>query len=122
MGACGALFGFLAVLAAALGAHLLKGRMDAQQLQWFTIAHQLLLFHGLALMGLALHQLHWQRVRPLILHWVGLAFIAGSMLFCGSLLALALGAPRGVSILAPLGGTLLLSGWLLWTWAWKRLA
>jgi uncharacterized membrane protein YgdD (TMEM256/DUF423 family) len=121
MGVCAAAFGFLAIVAAALGAHLLKGRMDAQQLQWFATANQILMFQSLALLVLALQQLFWQRTRPLILRWVGLAFVGGCLLFCGSLFALALGAPRGLAMLAPIGGTLLMAGWLLWLWAWKRL-
>lgn len=121
MGALGALMGFLAILAAALGAHLLKARLDAQHLEWFATATQVLQFQALALLVLALTQLHWQRQRPLVLHWVGLAFAAGSLLFCGSLYALALGAPRGTAVLAPIGGTLLLAGWLLWAWSWRRL-
>lgn len=121
MGALGALFGFVAIAAAALGAHLLKARLDAGQMAWFGMATQMLQFQALALLVLGLQQLHWQRQRPLILHWVGLAFVLGGLLFCGSLYALALGAPKGVAMLAPFGGTLLLAGWLLWIWSWKRL-
>ena len=120
MGALAACFGFLAVLAAALGSHLLAGQLDAKHLDWFDTANRILMFQSLALIGVALHQ-RLQRQRPLILRWIGLAFSIGSLLFCGSLFGLALGAPRSVAHLAPIGGMLLMLGWLLWAWAWKRL-
>jgi uncharacterized membrane protein YgdD (TMEM256/DUF423 family) len=44
-------------------------------------------------------------------------FLTGSLLFSGSLYALALGAPRLVGILTPFGGVLFLGGWLVLAWA-----
>ena len=120
VGSLAAFFGFLGVLAAALGAHLLGKRLDVQQLGWFDTATRMLLFHALALIGVALH-LKQQRQRPLILHWIAMGMVLGVLLFCGSLFALALGAPRGFAHLAPIGGASLMLSWLLWAWAWRRL-
>jgi len=44
-------------------------------------------------------------------------FLAGSVLFSGSLYALALGAPRLVGIVTPFGGLLFLAGWATLAWA-----
>ena len=47
------------------------------------------------------------------LAWAGLAFAAGTLLFSGSLYALALSGVRALGAITPLGGVLLLGGWLL---------
>ena len=44
-------------------------------------------------------------------------FLAGTVLFCGSLYALALGAPRLTGAVTPLGGLLFLTGWSVLAWA-----
>jgi len=44
-------------------------------------------------------------------------FLGGSVLFSGSLYALAFGAPRWVGAITPIGGLLFLAGWLVLAWA-----
>ena len=44
-------------------------------------------------------------------------FLSGTVLFSGSLYALALGAPRWTGIVTPLGGVLFLAGWAVLAWA-----
>jgi uncharacterized membrane protein YgdD (TMEM256/DUF423 family) len=44
-------------------------------------------------------------------------FLSGSVLFCGSLYALALGAPRLIGIVTPFGGLLFLGGWAVLAWS-----
>lgn len=119
MGALGAFLGLLYVLASALAAHALSAWPQLHQ-DWFETATRMLGFHALALLALALHR-RQRHPPPLLLNWVGLLLIAGLCLFCGSLYALALGAPRGVAHVAPAGGLMLMLGWLLWAWAWRRL-
>ena len=119
MGSIAALFGFLYVCASALGAHLLSG-LAAQQTGWFDTATRMLGFHALALLLLALQRRN-RLSSALLLNWIGLALIAGVLLFCGSLYAIALGAPRSLAQLAPIGGLMLMLGWLAWSWAWLRL-
>jgi uncharacterized membrane protein YgdD (TMEM256/DUF423 family) len=47
--------------------------------------------------------------------------VFGIVVFCGSLYALALGAPRVLGLLTPLGGIAFLAGWLALAWhAWRR--
>jgi uncharacterized membrane protein YgdD (TMEM256/DUF423 family) len=45
------------------------------------------------------------------------AFLSGSLLFSGSLYALACGAPRWIGAVTPVGGLLFLSGWAVLIWA-----
>lgn len=119
MGSIAALFGLLFVAASAAAAHLLTA-LTTQQLAWYDSASRMLGFHALALALLALQQAT-RRQPVLLLNWIGLAWIAGVLLFCGSLYAIALDAPRFVSSLAPIGGSLLMAGWLAWIWACRRL-
>jgi uncharacterized membrane protein YgdD (TMEM256/DUF423 family) len=44
-------------------------------------------------------------------------FLAGALLFSGSLCAMALGAPRWVGVVTPIGGLGFLVGWLVLAWA-----
>ena len=57
------------------------------------------------------------KVIPLIP--IKLSFILmqlGIILFCGSLYTMALGLPRGVGIITPIGGALMIAAWLLLAW------
>ena len=49
-----------------------------------------------------------------------LAFAIGVALFCGSLYALALGAPRFLGVITPFGGVALIAGWLTVALAYLR--
>lgn len=44
-------------------------------------------------------------------------FLSGSLLFSGSLYALALGAPRWIGVVTPIGGLCFLAGWAVLAWA-----
>ncbi len=48
-------------------------------------------------------------------------FLAGMLLFSGSLYAMALGAPRWLGMVTPLGGLLFLAGWAVLVWAARDL-
>jgi uncharacterized membrane protein YgdD (TMEM256/DUF423 family) len=56
------------------------------------------------------------------LRLAALLLIAGVVLFSGSLYALALGAPRVLGVLTPLGGLAWIAAWLLFAWAAWRVA
>jgi uncharacterized membrane protein YgdD (TMEM256/DUF423 family) len=98
--------GALAVVLGAFGAHALHGQLDADALQIWHTAVDYQFWHALALLGLAAAPAsRWRFVGAL-------AFSLGIILFCGSLYALALGAPRLIGAITPLGGLSLLAGWL----------
>ena len=112
LGAAGVL-GLTGVALGALGAHALKGTLTARGMEavWATAA-QYHLGHALALAALAA----WLRGdespgRGLV--WVTRCWTAGTLLFSGSLYLLALGGPRWLGPVTPLGGVALLAGWLL---------
>jgi len=98
----------LAVALGAFGAHSLKTRIDAEHLAiWNTAVH----YH--ALHGLALFAFGIWRERAAGKSHAGFAFLAGIVLFSGSLYGLALGGPSWLGPLTPLGGLAFLAGWLL---------
>jgi uncharacterized membrane protein YgdD (TMEM256/DUF423 family) len=107
--ALGALLGLGAVALAAAGAHLLPQRLDARALDLVRTAVQIEAWHALALLFCGL----WAERRcGLLVHAAAAAFVAGTLLFCGAVGALALGAVASATT-APFGGTLLMLGWLL---------
>lgn len=102
-----ALCGASSVALGAFGAHGLKAILDTQQLGlWQTGVHYQM-FHSLALLALALKPGACTATQI-----CGYAWLLGMLLFSGSLYALALGAPAMTGAITPLGGLLLLAGWL----------
>lgn len=110
------LLGFTGVALGAFGAHGLKATLEAAgQLHNWEKAVFYQLVHAVALLALA----NWPN--PAIRR-IGACWVAGVVLFSGSLYSLALGGP--IKILwpvTPLGGLALLAGWLFLTWtAFRR--
>ncbi len=105
--------GFTGVVSGALGAHALRplletrGRLEA----WQTAVHYHLI-HAVVLLALALYLRREADAVARRLGRAGDLFAAGIVLFSGSLYALALGAPRWLGPLTPLGGLCLLAGWI----------
>lgn len=113
----GALNGALVVGAGAFGAHALKAQLSPEQAAWFQTAVQYHMVHALGLLALGAVALS----RPgALLAWAGALMLAGIVLFCGSLYALALGAGRGWGALAPFGGTAFIVAWVLFALAAVR--
>ena len=100
-----AIMGFLAVALGAFGAHGLKTTLDAngQLATWEKAAHYHLV-HALALVGLALAG----RLRI----WPWRLWFFGTTIFSGSLYILALTNVKWLGSVTPVGGVLLLAGWL----------
>jgi len=111
-GVAGSVAGLLTVLLGAFGAHALASRVDAHAMEVWHTATLYQGLHALALLTLANDAPAQGRGLRGVSAW---GFVAGLVLFCGSLYALALGAPRWVGLLTPLGG----SAWLI---AWSALA
>jgi len=110
--------GFLGVALGAFGAHALRHRLDDYSLGIFQTAIQYQFYHSLALLGVGLLCL-WQPPSKLLLG-SGWAFIAGTIIFSGSLLLLSFTGLRWLGAITPLGGLSLLVGWsLLLAWALK---
>jgi uncharacterized membrane protein YgdD (TMEM256/DUF423 family) len=99
----------LGVAAAAVGSHVLAGNLDATAMRRFQTATQVLMWQGLGLLAL----MRWASLPEREgLVWIGLMMLSGTALFCGSVYALAFGAPRGVASAAPIGGLMMIGSWL----------
>jgi uncharacterized membrane protein YgdD (TMEM256/DUF423 family) len=105
--------GFLAVAAGAFAAHGLQGRLGAAALQTFETAARYHMYHALAL-GLAALASRWIAGAGLARRCAAIApwlFLAGIVLFCGSLYLLALTGIRALAMVTPVGGIAFLAGW-----------
>lgn len=105
----GALFGLVGVAAGAFGAHALKATLAPDLLTVFETAVRYQLVHALALLvcGVA-----FSGGAPRVLRAAGWLFVAGITLFSGSLYGLTLTGMRWLGAITPVGGVLLLTGWL----------
>jgi uncharacterized membrane protein YgdD (TMEM256/DUF423 family) len=113
----GALSGFVSVAAGAFGAHALRKRLSADLLAVFETGARYQMFHALGLVGIGLLL---GRQASATLDTAGWLFLVGSVLFSGSLYALALSGVRRFGAIAPLGGLAFLGGWLALAWAALR--
>lgn len=116
--ALGAINGFLAVALGAFAAHALRQAVETSRLEVFETAVLYHGWHALALIGTGLAA---ERFGGRWLAAAGWLFVAGIVLFSGSLYALTLGAPRWLGPVTPVGGSALLAGWIALTvGAWRN--
>ena len=114
----GSLSGLLAVAAGAFGAHALRQRLPSDMLSIFETGARYQMYHALALLAVALAASI--RESPAI-HLAGWCFVAGTVLFSGSLYLLAFTETRIIGAITPLGGIAFLLGWLSLAWtAWRQ--
>lgn len=104
-----AINGFLVVLLGAFGAHALETRIHATLLETWHTSVQYHMFHTLALLGVGLLQRDPALLPPLQL--TTKLFLAGLILFCGSLYLLALSGLTWLGMITPVGGVLFLAAW-----------
>jgi uncharacterized membrane protein YgdD (TMEM256/DUF423 family) len=113
----GAACGAVAVATGAFAAHALKARLPAESLAWIDTSARYLLAHALLLVATGWVASRWPSRLAVASGW---CTFAGCVLFSGSLLLLALTAGRVWAMATPVGGVLLLAGWvLLGAAAWK---
>ena len=108
----------LAVALGAFGAHAMKARVAPDlQAVWQT-AVQYHAWHALGLFGVGVYLLH--RPDAVIAAWSAWLFVAGIVLFSGSLYVLALTGTRALGTITPIGGAAFIAGWLAFAWAvWR---
>lgn len=104
----GATFAGLAVAGGAFGAHLLEGRLPENDLQIFATAVRYQMFHALALLVCAALASSPSRRHSL----AALGFTWGTAIFSGSLYLLLLTDQRWFGAITPIGGLLLILGWV----------
>ena len=117
--ALAALFGFLGVAFGAFGAHALRARLSSDMLRVWETAVNYQFWHALALLAVGILVL---RGSSAWLPAAGSLFALGVLLFSGSLYALALSGVRGLGAITPVGGVLLLGGWICLLVASTRLS
>jgi uncharacterized membrane protein YgdD (TMEM256/DUF423 family) len=105
----GAVSAFLAVGAGAFGAHALRTRLSPDLLAVFETGARYQMYHALGLLAVAWMLTRWPGPWPPRAGWL---FVAGTVLFSGSLYALALSGIRWLGAVTPLGGLAFLAGWL----------
>ncbi|MEI7949468.1 MAG: DUF423 domain-containing protein [Gammaproteobacteria bacterium] len=116
---CLAVNGLLAVTLGAFGAHELKNWLTPELLETYHTAVQYQMFHSVALLAVA--WLAQSDKGGAALRWSGGLFIAGLLLFCGSLYLLALSGQHWLGAITPVGGVALLAAWaLLAKAAWEK--
>lgn len=97
----------IAVALGAFGAHGLKNMVSAQQLEWWQTATLYWFVHalGLLLVGVLIRLKSTTQTTAWLLQ-------IGILIFAGSLYAMTLGAPRWFGAITPIGGVLMITGWL----------
>jgi uncharacterized membrane protein YgdD (TMEM256/DUF423 family) len=109
-----ALSGLLAVGFGAFGAH---GVADPQSKDWLRTGATYQFIHALATLACAALAVSGA---PRARHAPAL-FLGGSLLFSGSLYAMALGGPRLLGAVTPIGGLMFLAGWAVLAWAAREI-
>lgn len=109
----GAVLAGLAVALGAFGAHALHSRVGTEQLGWWHTAVDYQMWHALAVLGLGLSGFRRARLPAWML-------AAGAIVFSATLYAMALGAPRWLGAVTPLGGVAMIAGWALLAWRAHR--
>ena len=103
----------LAVMLGAFGAHGLKKIASPEQLAWWQTATDYFFYHALGLLALAIISKVTPQLPIKASFWL---IQIGILFFCGSLYVMALGLPRILGAITPIGGALMILGWLILAW------
>ena len=113
----GAISAFVGVAAGAFGAHGLKERLSAEVLAVFGVGVRYQMYHAFALVAAAWAAARWPGTLANASGWL---FVAGTVIFSGSLYLLSLTGQRWLGAITPVGGLAFLAGWLCLAGAcWK---
>ena len=112
----GAVSALVAVAAGAFGAHALRARLSPELLAVFETGARYEMYHALGLFGVAWAIGRWGGSAPQAT-WAGWLFLAGTVIFSGSLYLLALTGARWLGAVTPLGGLSFLLGWACLAWS-----
>lgn len=105
----GAIFGALAVLLGAFGAHLLKQMISPELLEVYKTGIQYQFYHAFALLGAGI-LMNFNNTKTL--KWSGYLFIAGITVFSGFLYLLAITGIKALGMIVPIGGLMLVAAWI----------
>ena len=105
------LLGAIAIALGAFGAHGLKDRLALipEAAGWWQTATFYLLTHVVAIGAISARSV-----------WPAWLWTVGSLIFAGTLYAMALGAPRWFGAITPIGGSFLIAGWVVLAWTSRK--
>ena len=113
----GALSALVGVSAGAFGAHGLQGRLDPEMLSIFEVGVRYQMYHAFGLIAAAWTQAKWPTRSATTGGWM---FVAGTVLFSGSLYILSMTGEKWLGMIPPFGGLAFIAGWACMAWAaWK---
>ena len=111
--AFGSGFALIAVITGAFAAHALKTRLSPDMFTTFEVAARYQMYHALGLIAVAWAASQWSSQLVAASGWL---FVAGIVIFSGSLYILSLTGIRWLGTITPIGGAAFIIGWgcLLW--------
>jgi len=111
--AFGSGFALIAVITGAFAAHTLKSKLSPDMFQVFEVAVRYQMYHALGLIAVAWAASQWSSQLIAASGWL---FVAGIVIFSGSLYILSLTGVRWLGAITPIGGVAFIIGWgcLLW--------
>jgi len=109
----GSVSALIAVAAGAFGAHALRQRLAPDLLAVFETGVRYQMYHALGLLAVAFAAGRWSAPQ---ISWAGWLFLAGIVVFSGSLYVLSLTGMRWLGAVTPLGGLCFLAGWICLAW------
>jgi uncharacterized membrane protein YgdD (TMEM256/DUF423 family) len=112
--AMGAVSALLAVAAGAFGAHALRTRLVPDMLGVFEVGARYHMYHALGLLAAAWAAARWPGGVTTTAGWL---FVAGTLIFSGSLYLLSFTGQRWLGAITPIGGLAFLLGWAALAWA-----
>ncbi len=113
----GSISALIAVVLGAFCAHGLKDRLTTEMLNTFEVGVRYQMYHALALLAVTWALSRWPRAEVTAAGWL---FVAGTVIFSGSLYLLSLTGVRWIGAITPIGGVAFLLGWLSLIWGvWR---
>lgn len=113
----GSISAFLGVALGAFAAHGLKTKLSPEMFNAFEVGVRYQIYHALALLAVGWATVRWPAMSVIAAGWL---FLAGTIIFSGSLYLLSWTGMRWLGAITPIGGAAFLLGWLLLAWgAWN---
>ncbi|HBA40560.1 MAG TPA: DUF423 domain-containing protein [Deltaproteobacteria bacterium] len=109
----GSVSAFLGVALGAFAAHGLKTKLPTEMFNIFEVGVRYHMYHALALLAVGWAATRWPGGSIVAAGWL---FLAGTIIFSGSLYLLSLTGLRWLGAITPIGGLAFLLGWLLLAW------
>ena len=107
-------FALIAVVTGAFAAHALKSKLSPDMFQVFEVAARYQMYHALGLIAVAWASTQWSSQLITASGWL---FVAGIVIFSGSLYILSLTGVRWLGAITPIGGAAFIIGWACLLWA-----